>query len=75
MKNLKKKIVACYQINKKIPDLHCTKKHYWSFITKKNTKSVKQLEVITSPPKPFENQNIVNIKPVFTKLRRNYRRL
>ena len=34
----------------KIPDLCNAREHYQSFISKKNTKSVKQLEIITYEP-------------------------
>ena len=50
----------------KIPDPHNVKKHYESFIKKKNTKSLKQSEVITYQWKTFENPNIVNIKSIIT---------
>ena len=50
----------------KIPDSRNAKEHYQSFIRKKNTKSVKQSEIITYQPKPFENPNIVLIKSVVT---------
>ena len=49
----------------KIPDPCNAREHYQSFISKKNTKSVKQLEIITyEPTQQFENTNIVNIKQV-----------
>ena len=38
-----------------------------SFITKKNTKLVKQSKMITDQPKTFENPNIVYITSVITK--------
>ena len=50
----------------KIPDSRNAKDHYQSFIRKKNTKSAKQLEIITYQPKPFENPNIVLTKSVVT---------
>ena len=50
----------------KIPDSRNAKEHYQSFIRKKNTKSAKQLEIITYQPKPFENPNIVLTKSVVT---------
>ena len=43
------------------------KKHYHSFIRKKNTKSVKQSKIITYQTKTFENPNIVDIKSIITK--------
>ena len=45
----------------KTPGSRTAKEHYQSFIRKKNTKSVKQSEIITYQPKPFENPNIVPI--------------
>ena len=50
----------------KIPDPPNAKEHYQSFIRKKNRKSVKGPEIITYQPKPFENPNIVDIKPIIT---------
>ena len=52
--------------NKLIHDPGSAKKHYQSFIRKKNTKPVKQLEIITYQPKTLENPNIFDIKPVIT---------
>ena len=40
------------------------KEHYQSVLKKKNTKSVKQLKIITMQAKTFENPNIVDIKSV-----------
>ena len=48
----------------KLPDPRNAKEHYQSFIRKKNTKLVKQSEIITQLPKTFENSNIVDIKSV-----------
>ena len=67
MKRLKKKdqlLLANKLIEKKIPDSCNAKEHYQSFIRKKNTKPVKQSEIITHYPKTFENPNIVDIKSV-----------
>ena len=50
-----------------MPDPRNAKEHYQSFIRKKNTKSVKQSEIITYQPKTFENRNIADIKSVITK--------
>ena len=50
----------------KLPDLCNTKEHYQSFIRKKNTKSVKQSEIIPYQPKTFENPNLVDIRSVTT---------
>ena len=52
--------------NKLILDPGSAKEHYQSFIRKKNTKPVKQLEIITYQPKTLENPNIFDIKPVIT---------
>ena len=43
----------------KEPDHGSAKKHYQSFIQRKNTKKAKLSKIVT-----LENQNIVNIKPV-----------
>ena len=51
---------------KKIPDPCHAKEQYHSFITKKNTKSVKQSEIITYQPNLFQNPNINDIKSVIT---------
>ena len=48
----------------KIPDSHNAKKHYQSFLRKKNRKSAKQSEIITYQTKTFKNPNIVNINLV-----------
>ena len=48
----------------KTPDLRNAKELYQLFIRKKNTKSVKQSEIITYQPIAFENPNIVDIKSV-----------
>ena len=49
-----------------IPDPPDAKEHHWSFIRKKNRKSVKQSEIITYQPKNFQNLNTVDIKSVIT---------
>ena len=66
MKRLEKIIVACEQINRKIRGPCNAKKHYQSFIRKKNRKSIKQSEIITYQLKTFESPNIVDIKSVIT---------
>ena len=73
MKRLKKKIYCCLQTiisneenNEEIPDPRNAKEHYQSFIRKKNTKSVKQLKIITYQPKTFANPNFADIKSVIT---------
>ena len=45
-------------------DLRNGKEYYQSFITNKNTKSVKQSKIITQLPKTFENPNVVDMKSV-----------
>ena len=69
MKRLKKKdlLFLANKLIEKIPDPRNAKEHYQLFIRKKNTKSVKQPEIITYQPKTFENPNIVDIKWVITK--------
>ena len=63
IKRLKKRfIVACRQINKKIPDPHNAKENYHQFIRNKNIKS----EIVACQPKSFENPNIADIKSVIT---------
>ena len=59
----------------KIPDPRNIREHYQLFIRKKNTKSVKQSEIITYQPKTFENPNIVDIKAVITKHPQNLHNL
>ena len=50
----------------KIPDPRNAKEHYKLFIRKKNRRSVKQSEIVTYQPKPFENRSIVDIKSFIT---------
>ena len=50
----------------KIPDARNAKYHDQSFLTKKNTKLVKQSEIITYQPNTFKNPNIVDTKSVIT---------
>ena len=52
------------KLTEKIPDLCNAKEHYQSFIRKKNTKSLKQSEIISYQPKNLKNTNIVDIKSV-----------
>ena len=63
MKRFKKKkkdlLLLANKLIEKIADLDKAKEHYQSFIRKKNARSVKQSEIITYQPKPFENSNIV----------------
>ena len=51
---------------KKNTDPCNSKEHCQSFIRKKNTKSIKQSEIITYQPKTFENSNIADIKSAIT---------
>ena len=51
------------ELIKNIPDPRNAKKHYQSFIIKKNRKSVKQSEIVVYQPKIFD---IVDVKPVIT---------
>ena len=51
----------------KIPGPQNAKGHYLSFMIKKNTKSVKQSDIITYQLKAFENPNIIDIKSVIIK--------
>ena len=66
MKRLKKKylLLLATKLAEKITDLRNAEEHYQSFIRKKNTKSVKQSEIITQQPKTFKNPNIAYIKSV-----------
>ena len=68
MKRLKKKdlLLLANKLIEQIPDPRNAKKHYQSFMRKKNTKSVKQSKIITYQPKTFEKPNIVDIKPITT---------
>ena len=66
MKDFKNKICHCLKLIEKISDPCNAKKHYQSFIRKKNTKSVKQSEITTYQPTIFENLNIIDIKSVIT---------
>ena len=81
MKRLKRKnfLLLGNKLIEKISDPREAEEHYQSFIRNKNTKSVKQSEIITNQPRTFENPNIVDImKSVITehkKLHLNYPRL
>ena len=68
MKHWKRKDISLLgnRLIEKVPDLSNAKRHYQSFFKEKNRKSVKQSEIITYIPKPFENPNIVDIKSVIT---------
>ena len=58
-----------------MPDPCNTKKHYQSFIRKKNKKSVKQSDIINYQPKTFENTNFVDIKSIITEYPKTSHRL
>ena len=58
-----------------MPDPRNAEKHYQSFLRKKNSKSVKQSEIITYQPKPFENPNIADIKSGVTEHPKTSRKL
>ena len=64
LKLLKKErlLLLANKLIKNIPDLRNAKKHYESFLRKKNRKSVKQLEIISYQQKTFRNPNLVDIK-------------
>ena len=59
-------LLLANKLTEKTPDPSNAKEHYQSFIWKKNTKLVKQLEIITYQPKTVENPNNVDIKSVIT---------
>ena len=54
------------KLTEKITDPRNAKEHNQSFLRKKNTKSVKQSEIITYQPKTFKNSKIAGIKSVIT---------
>ena len=84
---LKKKVISQRNVWKKdflllstklieeLPDPLNAKEHYQSFIRKKNTKSVKQSNIITYQPKTFENPNIIDMKSVITEHRKSLHKL
>ena len=61
--NIRKKDLQLFAIKltEKKLDSHNGKECFQSFIRKKNTKSAKQLKIITQQPKYFENPNIYKI--------------
>ena len=67
-------LLLATKLKEKTPDPHSSRKHYQSFISKKNTKSVKQTEV-TYQPKTFENPKIVDIKSVITENPKTWHKL
>ena len=64
MKNSKKKnlLLLANKSIEKVPDPRNAIEQHQSFIRKKNTKSVKQSEIITYQPKTFKNSNIIELK-------------
>ena len=52
------------KLTEKMPDPRNAKKHYQSFLRKKNTKSVEQSKIITQEPKTFKNPNTIDINSV-----------
>ena len=68
MKRLKKKdlLLLAHKLIEKVPDPYNFKEHYQSFIGNKNTKSVKQFNIITYQPKTSESTNILDIKSIIT---------
>ena len=67
MRRLKKNLLLlATKLIKKIPHRRNAEEHRQSFTRKKNTKSVKQSEIITCQPKTFENTNIVDLQSVIT---------
>ena len=64
-KEKKDLLLLANKLIEKIPNPCNTKEHHQSFIRKKNTKSLKQSEIITYQQKTFENP-IFDIKLVIT---------
>ena len=54
-------LLLANKLIEKITDPRNAKEHYQSFVKKKNTKSIKQSEIITYQPKAFENANVVDM--------------
>ena len=77
IKRLKKKysLFLTNKLIEKILDSYNAKEHYQSFIKKRNTKSVKQSEIIIYQPKTFENPKIIDIKSVITEHRKTSHKL
>ena len=65
-KKKKKMLLLASKLIEKIPDSRNAKEHYQSFIRKKNTKSVKQSEIITYQPKSFWKPRHCWFKSVIT---------
>ena len=68
MKRLKRRDLFLYanKLIEKAPYPCNAKEHYKLFSRKKNRKSFKRSEIVTSQPKIFKNPNIVDIKSVIT---------
>ena len=68
MKRLKRKhlLLLANKLIKKIFDRRNAKEQYESFLIKKSRKSTKQLEIINSQAKTFENSSIVDIESIIT---------
>ena len=66
MKHQKKKdlLLLATKLTEKIPDVSNAKKYYKSYLKRKNTKFIKQSNIITQQAKTTENLNIVDIKAV-----------
>ena len=65
--SLKTNINKLVFLIEKILDPQNAQGHYLSFMIKKNTKSVKQSDIITYQVKAFKNPNIIDIKSVIIK--------
>ena len=59
-------LLLANKLIEKIPDPPNAKEHYQSSVRKKNTKSIKQSEIITYQPKSSEHPNNVDIKSNIT---------
>ena len=58
-KKKKDSLLLANKLIEKIPDPRNAKEHYQSFIRKKNTKSVKQSEIITYHPRLLKTQTLL----------------
>ena len=77
MKRLKRKdlLLLANKLIQKVPDPRNAKEHNESFLSKKNRKSLKQLEIITYQPKIFDTVVIKSDITEHPKLHINYPRL
>ena len=68
VKRLKRKhlLLLANKLIKRISNHRNGKEQYESFLRKKSRKSIKELGIITSQPKTFENPNIVDIESIIT---------